>query len=343
LRAVVYDGPGKLDVREVSKPRVGPLNLLIRVRAAGICGSDLELVRGLRPDVKPPRIPGHEISGEIVELGMQATRAEVGDRVVVEPIVSCGRCRNCAIGRYNICQDLKFMGVHIDGAFAEYLAVPEQRVYKIPDNLPYDQAAVLEPTAVGVHIVSRANISIGDTVVILGAGPIALQIAQVARKRGAGYIIMTDILDYRLELAEKLAADRVVNVDEEDPLQVVKEETDCEGADVVIEAVGRSDTIAQAMDLVRRGGTILVGGLNVERFVSEPPTFWMNLLYKEVTVQSSRSYAVGNWSAAIRLASKGEINLKALVTHRFPLEEASRAFEVADRKLENAVKVLLIP
>jgi len=343
LRAIVYDGPGKLSVREVPKPNVEPLELLVKVKAAGICGSDLELARGLRPDVKPPRIPGHEISGEVAEHGVQVTRFKVGDRVVVEPIISCGKCRNCAVGRYNICQDLKFMGVHTDGAFAEYLAVPEQRVYKIPRNLPYDEAAVLEPTAVGVHIVSRASISLGDIVVILGAGPIALQIAQVAKKRGAGYIIMTDILDYRLELAEKLAADRVVNVGREDPLQVVKQETDGEGADVVIEAVGRSETIAQAMDLVRRGGTILVGGLNVERFVSEPPTFWMNLLYKEVTVQSSRSYAAGNWSAAIRLASRGEINLKALVTHRFPLEKVSRAFEVAGGKLENAVKVLFMP
>ncbi len=343
LRAIVYDGPGKLVVRDVPKPQVGTDYLLIRVKAAGICGSDLELARGLRPDVKPPRIPGHEISGEVAEVGSQVTRFKVGDRVVVEPIISCGTCRNCIVGRYNICKELKFMGVHTDGAFAEFLAVPEYRVYRIPGDLPYDAAAILEPTAVGVHIVSRAEISIGDNIVILGAGPIGLQIAQVAKKRGAGYIIMTDVLDYRLELAKRLAADRVVNVSREDPLEVVKEATDGEGADVVIEAIGRSKTIMQTMDLVRIGGKILIAGLNVERFVSDPPTFWMNLSYKEVTVQSSRSYAAGNWSAAIKLASRGDIDLKALVTHKFPLEEVSRAFKVADKKLENAIKVLFTP
>lgn len=343
MRAIVYEGPGRLAVKDVPEPQVGPKDVLIEVRAAGICGSDLEMARGNRPSVIPPRIPGHEIAGEIVEVGGQAKRFGVGDRVVVEPIMSCGECRNCMVGRYNVCKDLKFIGVHIDGAFAEFVAMPESRVYNIPDRFSYEEAAVLEPTAVGVHVTKRAKVSPSDTVVILGAGPIGLQIGQVARSIGAGYIIMTDVLDYRLDLAKRLAADLVVNSAEEDPLKHVKQVTDREGADVVIEAVGKSETILQTIDLVRIGGRILVGGLSVETFVTEPPTFWMRQLLKEVTVETSRSYAAGDWDVAIKLASRGAINLGALVTHRFPLEDALRAYEVADKKLEKSMKVLFKP
>jgi len=343
MKAIVYEGPGKLVVKEVPKPQVGPNDALIKVRAAGICGSDLEMARGNRPDVIPPRIPGHEVAGEVAKTGSQVTRFQAGDRVVVEPILSCGQCRNCRVGRHNICKELRFVGVHTDGAFAEFLVMPERRVYKIPEQFSYEEAAVLEPTAVGVHVVKRAKISPGDSVVILGAGPIALQIAQVARSAGADYIIMTDVLDYRLELARKLAADLVINSRKEDPLPYVNQVTDGEGADVIIEAVGLSKTILQTMDLVRVGGRILIAGLSVERFITEPPTFWMRQLLKEVTIETSRSYAADDWAVAIKLATRGDVNCKALVTHKFPLDEALRAYEVADKKLENSVKVLFIP
>ncbi len=343
MKAIVYEGPGRLVVRDVPPPRVELKDVLIKVRAAGICGSDLEMARGNRPDVVPPRIPGHEVAGEVAEVGGQVARFQVGDRVVVEPILSCGECRNCRIGRYNVCKELRFVGVHVDGAFAEFLAMPERQVYRIPEHFSYEEAAVLEPTTVGVHVVKRAQIAPGDSVVILGAGPIALQIAQVARRRGAGYILMTDVLDYRLDLARKLVADYVINSGREDPLPLVNQVTDGEGADVVIEVVGASKTILQAVDLVRVGGRILIAGLSVERFVTEPPTFWMRQLFKEVTVETSRSYGAGDWVAAIRLASRGDINCKALVTHKFPLEDAARAYEVADKKLENSIKVLFTP
>ena len=343
MKAIVYEGPGRLVVRDVPPPRVELKDVLIKVRAAGICGSDLEMARGNRPDVIPPRIPGHEVAGEVAQAGGQVARFQVGDKVVVEPILSCGECRNCRIGRDNICKELRFVGVHVDGAFAEFLVMPERRVYRIPEHFSYEEAAVLEPTAVGVHVVKRAQIAPGDSVVILGAGPIALQIAQVARRRGAGYILMTDVLDYRLDLARKLVADYVINSGREDPLPLVNQVTDGEGADVVIEVVGASKTILQAVDLVRVGGRILIAGLSVERFVTEPPTFWMRQLFKEVTVETSRSYGAGDWVAAIRLASRGDINCKALVTHKFPLEDAARAYEVADKKLENSNKVLFTP
>lgn len=343
MRAIVYEGPGKVVVKDVAKPRVGPRDLLIRVMAAGICGSDLEMARGNRPDVIPPRIPGHELAGDVDEVGSNVTKFQVGERVVVEPILSCGECKNCRAGRYNICKDLKFMGVHIDGAFAQFLSIPEWRAYSIPKGFSYDEATVLEPTAVGVHVVRRAGVSPGDSVAILGAGPIALQIAQVAKATGAGYVMMTDVLDYRLELAKRLAADIVINPTREDPVQRIKQATDGEGADVVIEVVGSSKTILQTMDLVRVGGRILVAGLSVESFVTEPPTFWMRQLLKEVTIETSRSYAANDWSATMKLASRGAIDCSALVTHRFRLEDASRAYEVADKKLENSMKVIFAP
>jgi len=343
LRAIVYEGPGRLVVRDVAKPNVGPRDVLIRVRAAGICGSDLEMARGNRPDVIPPRIPGHEVSGDVEEVGGDVARIRVGDRVVAEPILSCGECRNCRVGRYNVCRDLRFIGVHADGAFAQFLAMPEWRIYRIPGGFTYEEAAILEPTAVGVHAVGRARVSPGDSVVIIGAGPIALQIAQVAKAVGAGFIAMADVLDHRLELARNLAADLAINPNREDLLQRVKQVTDGEGADVVIEVVGSSSTILQTMDLVRAGGRILIAGLSVESFITEPPTFWMRQLLKEVTIETSRSYAANDWNAAIKLASRGDINCSALVTHRFGLDEVTRAYEVADRKLDNSMKVIFTP
>jgi len=343
VRAIVYEGPGELEVKEVANPKVGPRDALIRVRAAGICGSDLEMARGNRPDVMPPRIPGHEASGDVEEVGENVTKFQVGDRVVVEPILSCGECRNCRAGRYNVCRDLKFVGVHIDGAFAQYLVMPEWRIYGIPRGFTYEEAAILEPTAVGVHVVGRAKVSPGDNVVILGAGPIALQIAQVAKAVGAGFITMTDVLDHRLELAKNLVADLAINPRREDVLQHVKQVTDGEGADVVIEVVGSSSTILQTIDLVRTGGRILIAGLSVENFVTKPPTFWMRQLLKEVTIETSRSYAANDWDVAIKLASRGGINCRALVTHKFGLDGVSRAYDIADKKLDNSMKVIFTP
>jgi len=343
VRAIVYEGPGRLGVKDVAKPNVGPRDVLIRIRAAGICGSDLEMARGNRPDVMPPRIPGHEASGDIEEVGVNVTKFQVGDRVVAEPILSCGECRNCRAGRYNVCRDLRFVGVHIDGAFAQYLVMPEWRIYRIPGAFTYEEAAILEPTAVGVHVVGRAKVSPGDCVVILGAGPIALQIAQVAKAVGAGFIMMTDVIDHRLELAKSLVADLAINPKREDPLQRVKQVTDGEGADVVIEVVGSSSTILETIDLVRPGGRILVAGLSVESFVTEPPTFWMRQLLKEVTIETSRSYAANDWDVAIKLASRGDINCRALVTHRFGLDGVLRAYEMADKKSDNSMKVIFTP
>ena len=343
MKAVLYLGPENVAARDVPNPKVEAKEVMIKVKVAGICGSDLEMYRGHRLDVVPPRIPGHEISGDVVEIGKDVKKFNPGDRVVVEPIVSCGECRMCRLGRYNICRNLRILGVYKDGAFAEYVTLPENRVYKLPKKLSYEEGAVLEPTAVGVHTVRRAHVSVGDVVVILGAGPIALQIGQVARAMGASHIIMTDVLDYRLQLAKKLGADVVVNVANEDPKRYVDEATDGEGADVVIEATGLSKTILQTMNLVRSGGTVHIAGLNVERLVTEPPTFFVNGLLKEVTVEFSRAYSAGDWPIAIRLASRGQVSCGALVSHRFPLDEAKRAYEVADKKLENAVKVVFTP
>ncbi|MBO3804084.1 MAG: alcohol dehydrogenase catalytic domain-containing protein [Candidatus Brockarchaeota archaeon] len=343
MKAIVYEGPGRLAVKDFPEPAVGPRDVLIRVRAAGICGSDLEMARGNRPDVAPPRIPGHEVAGEVENVGVQVAKFKAGDRVVVEPILSCGECRNCREGRHNICKRLRFLGVHADGAFAEFMAAPEWRVYKVPEKFSHEEAAVLEPTAVGVHVVRRAKVSPGDFVVIIGAGPIALQVAQVARRAGASQITMTDVLDYRLDLARRLGADLTINPKRGDVLRLVEEATGGEGADVVIEAVGSSRTILQTIDLVRAGGRILIAGLSTESFVTEPPTFWMRQLLKEVTVESSRSYSSNDWETAIRLASRGDVDCKALVSHKFRLEDAKRAYEVADGKLDNSIKVLFTP
>uniref|UniRef100_A0A7C2VBI1 Enoyl reductase (ER) domain-containing protein n=1 Tax=Ignisphaera aggregans TaxID=334771 RepID=A0A7C2VBI1_9CREN len=239
MKALRLHGPKTLRLDDVEEPQIEPDEVLIRVEYAGVCGSDLHVYRGaMRNRVKYPAIPGHEFSGVVARVGSRVTWLSEGDRVVVNSVVPCGRCVTCAAGRPNICTNFKILGVDLPGAFAEYVKIRGDRVYRIPEGLSLREAALAEPFSVALHACRRANIEIGDTVVVIGQGPIGLCVTQAAKHYGAEKVIALEILGNRLELSKRVGADFAINPREVDPVKAVRELTNGIGADKVIEASG---------------------------------------------------------------------------------------------------------
>jgi len=339
MKAAVLYAPYKILIKTVEPPVIKNDEVLVKVEATGVCGSDLHAFRGKHPFVKLPRILGHEVSGEVAEVGKDVKEVSVGDRVVVEPVIPCGSYIACITGRYNVCKSLKVLGIHVDGAFAEYLKAPSNRIYKIPNNLSFDDATLIEPYAVATHIVKRSGVRVGDRVAVLGAGPIGLCTLQVAKLAGAKSVVITDIVDYRLQLAKKLGADVIINSSKEDPVRIIKDVTNGEGVDVAIEAVGVPQTVQQALKITRPFGEVTIVGFFEDPHVEVDV---LSVIAKELHVLGSRLYWL-DFETAIDLVSRGKVDVKTIITHKFSLDEAQKAFEIYDQKTQNAVKVILKP
>jgi len=338
LRRAVLVEPEKIVIEEVERPKPGEGEVLIRVEVCGICGSDIHMFHGTHPFVKPPIVQGHEFSGVVEEIGPGVSRIEVGKRVTVEPSLICGRCYNCLRGRYNICNELRVLGAQADGAFAEYIAVPERTVYEIPEDMSFEEGALVEPLSVAVHAVERSSLEVGNNVVILGAGPIGLLITQVARVGGADRIVVTDLYERRLELAREFGADITINAKREDPVEVIHEELGRDGVDIVFEAVGVEATINQAIEMVRKGAEIVVVGV-----YGKSPQVKMGLIQdREIVVKGVLMYA-WNYPTAIRLIEEGRVDVMRLITHRYPLTELEEAYRLLDREKEKTLKVMIYP
>ncbi len=339
MKALRLHEPKLLKVDEIDEPKINDDEVLIKVRYAGICGTDLHVYRGaMRDRVKYPAIPGHEFSGIIAKVGSKITWLSEGDEVVANPVVSCGRCVACVGGRPNVCVNFKILGVDIPGVFAEYVKVRGDKVYRIPKGLSLRNAALVEPFSVAVHSCRKAGIEPGDVVVVIGQGPIGLCVTQVAKHYGAYKVIALEVIENRLELARRLGADEVINPLRVDPVKAVKELTDGVGADRVIETSGHPVALGQALGMLRPAGRVVVVGLCFEevKFYSYP------IVYKEAEIVGSRVY-IDEFPRTLNLMSKGYLNPEPLITHEMSLEEGIKAFKILDEKLEDAIKILLKP
>ena len=340
MRAAVLYNIRDLRLEDVSTPEFSTDEVLIKVNATGVCGTDIHIYRG-EWKTSMPIILGHEFSGVIVETGRDVKNLKIGDPVVAEPNILCGSCYFCRMSERNyFCENLKATGVTINGAFAEYVKTKAENVYKLTEGFNLDEAALIEPLACCVRGIDQAKVRTGDTVAIVGAGPIGLILLQLVKLAGASMVIQTDMEDARLKLARDLGADHTINVAEEDPVEAVKRLTGGYGVDVAIEAVGSPKAITQAMKATRRGGRLNIFGVSPEDAVWEVKPF--ELYEKELTITTSYRSPF-TFQRAVKIALSGKVKLKPLISHIFRLEEIHRAFEVAEKRLEGAVKVLVKP
>jgi 2-desacetyl-2-hydroxyethyl bacteriochlorophyllide A dehydrogenase len=336
MRALVYIGPEQLELEEMAAPVPEPGEALVRIRYAGICGTDLHLWHGEISAVRPPVVVGHELVGEVVED--TTGRLAAGQRVAVEPLLVCGTCRACRDGASHVCRSLRVQGVHANGGAAELLTTPTHRLHPIPDGLSWEAAACTEPTSVAVHMVRRAGIEVGDTVLVLGGGPIGFLVASVARAAGARRVLVSEVSQPRLELCRR-AGIETIDAGRADPVEVIRDLTEGEGADVVCEAVGHPATVAQMVAACRVRGRILVGGIGG----APSPVDLASVVFKELTLVGSRVYESRDMATALSLLGSGALNVDGLVTRTVPLENAVVDGYQRLRDSRDEMKVLLAP
>lgn len=341
MKAAVLYKANDLRLEDIEIPKIREDQILIRVRSVGICGSDIHYYERGRIGsyvVKEPLILGHECSGEISKVGGNVKNFKIGDRVAIEPGFACGKCSYCRKGMYNLCDNMEFYATPpVNGAFCEYVAANAGFVYKIPDDMTFEEGSLIEPLSVGIHAASLGKVSLGKTVAILGSGPVGLCTLQAAIVGGASQAIVTDIKDHLLACARQLGATAAINAGNDDPVKGILKLTDNRGVDIAMEAVGSRVTYRQAFNVVGKGGTVVLIGAPAEDEFSIRAS---DVLSKELTIKGLFRY-VNTYPTAIKLVSSRRIKLKPLITHIFPLEEIRKGFKVASEKSDNAIKVVI--
>jgi len=332
--------PGEIRIEEMDIPTPKDDEALIRIKAVGVCGSDVHFFEvGRIGDfvVKEPLILGHECAGEVVEVGKAVRNVKVGDKVAIEAGVPCRKCEYCKRGRYNLCSNVTFLATPpFHGAYREYITHPEDFLFKLPENMTYEEGAMIEPLSVGTYAAERGGVNVRNTVAIIGAGTIGLMTLQAVKARGATDVIITDLEPFRLEIAKKLGATQTVNAREDDAVQKVLEYTNG-GADVVLEAVGLPMTIQQSIKMAKPGAIIVLIGMPT---VDDIPIRVVEAICKEVDIRGIFRYA-NAYKPAINLVSKGKIDVKSMITTRFPLDKVQEALEYPSKHPGTCIKVMI--
>ena len=327
MTAAVFHGPGDLRIQQVPLPTSGEDEVLLKVDVCGVCGTDVHILRGDFPVPNLPLIPGHEFAGTVVHVGDGVDGVHVGDYATADINISCERCYYCQHQLRMFCPHIRQIGVHIDGAFAEYVKVPASAIHHVPKELSPEQAAYVEPLACAVHGQERAGIQPGSTVAIIGAGPMGLVHVALSKLKGAAQIICTELNKVRRDKAAELGADVVVDAATTDPVQAVRRLTDGRGADCVIEAVGSIGTYRQAFEMVRRGGTVVAYGAAPSTETLDVKPF--EIYSKELTIVGSYAGTYATWPDAIALIRAGRIDPTQIISRVVPLADIVNALEVA--------------
>ncbi|HZX53191.1 MAG TPA: alcohol dehydrogenase catalytic domain-containing protein [Ilumatobacteraceae bacterium] len=348
MKAALRTAAGNFQIGEVEEPKLGSAGWVrARVKVAGICGTDLRHWKKPEPELEG-HIMGHELSGEVIEVGEDVSHVKPGDRVVIETVMGDGECPWCRVQRYNICPHLYQVRTGcVSRAYADEVVGPKDKFYKLPDNVSFEEAALIDTFAVSLHAQHVSGLSINDKVAVIGAGPIGLAQMMLATASGAD-VFICDLVDSALDMAKNLGADAVMRSDQPDIVDQVMAQTDGRGADIVFECAGGAsmpDTLPLATRLARRGGKVVVVGGFDSGEVSIPLD-WQRIQMSEIQLLPSASFAFWDiypeQGAVLDMIAKGRLNVRPLITHTFPIEQINEAFDVAqDKQSTGAVFVAL--
>jgi len=333
----VMTAPYEIEFREVEMPKAAPGQAVLRIRRIGVCGSDIHVYHGKHPFTSYPVTQGHEVSGEIVELGEGVNGLHVGQKVTIEPQVVCGKCHPCRHGKYNLCENLKVMGFQTTGTASEYFAVDAAKITPLPESMGFDEGAMLEPLAVAVHAVGRMGDVSGLKVAVLGAGPIGNLVAQVAKGQGAGSVMITDVSDIRLAKAKECGVEFTVNTLHENFGEAMVKCFGPDKADVIYDCAGNDITMGQAIKYARKGSTIILvavyaGMANVDLAV---------LNDHELDLNTTMMYRHEDYVEAIRLVNENKVSLRPLISQHFAFRDYLAAYQYIDNNRESTMKVII--
>jgi L-iditol 2-dehydrogenase len=340
-KAAFMTGLNKMEIRDIEIPVPKEKEVIVKLEYVGICGSDVHyLEHGKIGDfiVEGDFILGHECAGTVVEIGQGVETLKVGDRVALEPGVTCGQCEFCKTGRYNLCPDVKFLATPpYHGCLMNYIAFPENMAFKLPDSISTKEGALVEPLAVGMHAANMGDVKLGDSVVILGSGCIGLVTLLACKAHGATDITVVDVIPKRLEYAKKLGATRVINALETDVIAEVEKFTGKKGVDVVIETAGSERTISQTPYLIKNGGCVVLVGMAPKDIIEYN---FAKIMAKEAQIKSIFRYR-NIYPQAINAINKGIIDISGIVSHEFDFEDVSKAFDFVINNKQDVVKAVI--
>src|SRR4030043_2227211 len=336
-----YEVGEPLRIDKIPVPRLDPGDVLVEIKACGICGSVIHIVyEGVTPTAYTPMTLGHEPSGVIFGMGSEVKDWKIGDRVTINPFLTCGQCINCLSGNSQICLSRRVIGIHTEGGLAEFLRVPSKNLVRLPENIPFDQGGIaVDAVATPFHaITKRGALKVGEKVAIFGCGGLGIHGGQIAKVCGASLVIAVDTIDSALERAEKAGADEVINPKKEEPIRKIKEMTGGMGVDLALEFIGLKETIEQAVRCIRTGGRMVVVGLGPDEVILPPPT---QIVRTELSLLGSYGWTTSEIQNVIDLVASGKLNLSESITERFSLEGVNKGLEHLHKKIGNPIRIVI--
>lgn len=338
MKQAVMTNPGTISFREVDIPEISEQEVLIKIMRIGVCGSDIHVYHGKHPYTKYPVVQGHEVSGEVVKIGANVKDLNIGDRVTIQPQVVCGKCLSCRSGNYHICDELKVMGFQTTGTASEFFVADAVKVLKLPSDMSFEEGAMVEPMAVAVHALGRCEKNIrGKKILVLGAGPIGNLVAQTAKGMGAEAVMITDLSDFRLDIAMECGIDFCINTGRMDLTESILKHFGPDKADLILECVGVNPTMTQAVTNARKGSDIIVVGV----FEEKGSVDFGLVQDRELRMIGTLMYKEPDYLKAIKLIGEGHINLKSLITNHFSFADYQKAYEYIETTRDKCMKIMI--